>query len=222
MEMEMISFLRESIEKNELEARDYLLQERNKRIQILSNNSGLPSLFKKKTFQNYDRSNNNKAFNQAVDFVKDFPNNPGLLLIGGVGVGKTHLAAAIANSLNKMLYNTYFGNVIDIMAFVKSTYNKSSSLTEIEAINIMTKEIDLLVIDDLGKESNTDHNLALLYTIINKLYENEKPIIITTNYGAQDLNNKLGERGHAIVSRISAMCKPVVLSGKDWRIHHER
>lgn len=218
----MISFLRESMEKNELEAREYLLEERNKKIQILSNNSGLPSLFKKKTFQNYDRSINNQAFNQAVDFVKAFPNGPGLLFIGGVGVGKTHLAAAIVNSLNKMLYNTYFGNVVDIMSFIKSTYNKNSSLTESEAINIMTKEIDLLVIDDLGKESNSDHNLALLYTIINKLYENEKSIVITTNYGALDLNNKLGERGNAIVSRISSMCRPVILSGKDWRVHNER
>lgn len=86
----------------------------------------------------------------------------------------------------------------------------------------MTEKIDLLVIDDLGKESSSEHNLALLCNIINKLYENEKPIIITTNYGAVDLNSKLGERGSAIISRISSMCTPVILSGKDWRIHNER
>ena len=102
------------------------------------------------------------------------------------------MAASIVNEMNNRLYSTYFGNVVDIMAFVKSTYNKNSALTEIEAINIMTEQIDLLVIDDLGKESNTEHNLALLYQIINKLYENEKSLIITTNFGAIDLNKKLG------------------------------
>lgn len=215
-------FLRESIKKNELEAKEYLLGERHRRVRTLSNNNGLPPLFKKKTFKNYDKSISFKAFNSALSFVENFPKGKGLLFIGTVGVGKTHLASAIVNELNSRLYSTYFGNIVDIIGFVKSTYNKSSQLTEIEAINIMTEKIDLLVIDDLGKESSSEHNLALLYNIINKLYENEKPIIITTNYGAVDLNSKLGERGSAIISRISSMCTPVVLSGKDWRIHNER
>lgn len=216
------NFLRESIRKNELEAREYLLEEKQGRIQTLTKNSGLPPLFKKKTFQNYDSSNNLSAFNGAWDFVSNFPTTRGLLFKGGVGLGKTHLASAIVNELNNKLYNTYFGNVVDIIGFVKSTYNKNSTLTELEAIKIMTERIDLLVIDDLGKENNTEHNLSLLYQIINKLYENEKALIITTNYGAVELNNKLGERGSAIISRISSMCTPLALSGKDWRIQYER
>lgn len=220
--MEIREFLRESIEKNEMEARNFLLEERTKKVRALSNNNGLPPLFKKKTFENYNKSSNTLAFNACRYFVDNFPTSKGLLLIGSVGLGKTHLAASIVNELNIRLYSSYFGNVIDILGFVKSTYNKNSILTEFEAIEIMTEKIDLLVIDDLGKESNSEHNLALLYHIINKLYENEKPIIITTNYGAIDLNRKLGERAQAIISRMSSMCTPVNLNGKDWRIHHER
>ena len=219
--MDIKEFIRQSMKKNEEEAKNYLLQEKAKKVKLLSNNSGLPPLFKKKTFDNYNINNNLGAFNQAKEFVDNFPETKGILFIGSVGVGKTHLAASIVNEMNNNLYSTYFGNVVDIMAFVKSTYNKNSSLTEIEAINIMTEQIDLLVIDDLGKESNTEHNLALLYQIINKLYENEKPLIITTNFGAVDLNKKLGERAQVIISRISSMCSPIVLNGKDWRVNNE-
>ncbi len=219
--MDIKEFLRESIKKNEVEARNYLLEENNKKIKILSRENGLPPLFKKKRFENYDRNNNNQAFIRAKSFTDNFPNAKGILFIGSVGVGKSHLAASIANELTDRLYSCYFGNVVDIMGFVKSTYNKNSLLTELEAIDTMTEKMDLLIIDDLGKESNSEHNLSLLYQIINKLYENEKPLIITTNYGAVDLNKKLGERGQAIISRISSMCSPVVMSGKDWRIHHE-
>ena len=211
-------FLRNSMEKNELEAREYLLEERYKKVKSLLNNNGMPPLFKKKNFDNYDKNYNSMAFNRAKDFVDNFPQSKGLLLIGSVGVGKSHLAASIVNELNNKLYSCYFGNIVDIIGFVKSTYNKNSLLTESEAINIMTEQIDLLVIDDLGKESNSEHNLALLYQIINKLYENEKPLVITSNFGAVDLNKKLGERSQAIISRISSMCSPVYLDGKDWRI----
>ena len=92
----------------------------------------------------------------------------------------------------------------------------------IQAIEIMTKKIDLLVIDDLGKEPTTEHNLGLLYNIVNKLYENEKAVIITTNVGSSELRHNLGERGSAIISRISAMCTPISFSGKDMRINNER
>lgn len=215
-------FLRKSIEQNEMEAKKYLIEQKVKKVNYLSSNNGLPPLFKNKTFDTYNKKKNLKGYNHAKYFVDNFPKTNGLLFIGSVGVGKTHLAASIVNGLNEKLYSTYFGNVVDIIGFVKNTYNKNSLLTEVEAIDIMTKKIDLLVIDDLGKENNTEHNLALLYNIINKLYENEKPLVITTNYGAVDLNKKLGERGQAIISRISSMCIPVLLSGNDWRIHNER
>lgn len=217
----MEEFLRRSMEKNEMEAKLFIMEEHAKKIKSLSNINGLPLLFKDKTFNNFVKSKNALGFNAARSFVDSFPNSKGLLFSAGVGLGKTHLAAAIVNELNQKLYSTYFGNIVDIVSFVKSTYNKDSCLSEVEAINLMTSRVDLLVIDDLGKENNTEYTISLLYQIINKLYENKKAIIITTNYSASDLSKKLGERGQAIVSRICAMCSPVILTGEDWRINHE-
>lgn len=220
--MEIREFLRESMEKNELEVKTYLLEEKNRKIKALSNSNGLPPLFRKKTFENYNPKYNTQAYNQAKYFVDNFPNAKGLLFVGNVGVGKTHLMASIVNELNRKLYTSYFGNIVDIMAFVKSTYNNHSLLSEKDAIDLITEKIDLLVIDDLGKENNTEHNLALLYQIINKLYENEKPLVVTTNCSSDKLKLKLGERSEAILSRILSMCTPITLSGKDMRISYDK
>lgn len=222
MVMNIENFIRESMKRNEVEARSYLLEEQKKKIQTLSNANGIPPRFKKTSFDNYNKSYNYKAYKACLDFVDSFPDTRGLLFLGPVGLGKTHLAASIVHELNKQLYSTYFGNVFDIINFVKSTYSKDSKLTEIEAIEIMTKKIDLLLIDDLGKEPTTEHNLGLLYNIINKLYENEKALVITTNVGSSELRNNLGMRGPAIISRISAMCTPITFTGKDMRISYER
>lgn len=216
--MDYMEFLRRSIEQNEKEAKELILKERQKKIETLLNKSGIPKRFKNATFANYNPIDNQGVLSKAKRFVADFPNTKGLLLTGPVGTGKTHLAAAIANALIDKLYSVYFGNVVDIMSFIKSTYNKESRLTEEEAVNIMTKEVDLFIIDDLGKENTKDYTSAMLYQLINRVYENEKPIVITTNFNSIELARKLGERGQAIVSRITEMCEPVIFKGEDWRM----
>lgn len=217
--MDFKTFLRESMKRNEEEAKELMLQERQKKINEINKNSGLPKRFKRKTFENYERGDNFIAYKKAEEFAENFPDiNKGLLLVGPVGTGKTHLAAAISNKLISRLYSVYFGNTTDIMSFIKSTYSKDAEMTEGEAIELMTEKVDLLVIDDLGKENETENTLSVLYQIINKLYENEKPVVITTNFNSSDLARKLGERGPAMVSRITGMCEPVVLSGEDWRL----
>lgn len=217
--MDLKQFLRESMKKNKAEAEQLMLKERQKKINEMIENSGLPRRFRSKTFKNYERGENLIAYKKARSFAENFPEvKKGLLLVGPVGTGKTHLAAAISNQLISKLYSIYFGNTTSIMSFIKSTYSKDAEMTESEAIELMTEKVDLLVIDDLGKENETENTLSVLYQIINKLYENEKLVVITTNFNSSDLARKLGERGPAMVSRITGMCEPVVLSGEDWRL----
>lgn len=216
--MDYMEFLRKSIEKNEKEAREMLLKERQNKIAHLTRSSNIPKRYRNATFESFNPKDNPRALEIAKKFVINFPEDKGLLLTGPVGTGKTHLACAIANALLNKLYSVYFGNVVDIMSFIRGTYNRDSSLTEEEAVNIMTKEVDLFIIDDLGKENNTEYTLSILYQLINRVYENEKPIIITTNFSSIELARKLGERGQAIVSRITEMCEPVIFKGEDWRM----
>lgn len=216
--MDYKEFLRKSMEQNEKEVQDLLKKERQEKVLALSNRSGIPRRFRDITFESYNPKYNQIALNKAKNFVGDFPNGKGLLLSGPVGTGKTHISVAIANQLLEKLYSVYFGNVVDIMSFIKSTYSGNSEVSEDEAISLMTDKVDLFIIDDLGKENSTEYTISMLYQLINRVYENEKTIVITTNYNSSNLARKLGDRGHAMVSRITEMCEPVIFKGEDWRL----
>ena len=216
--MDYMEFLRKSIEQNEKEVQGLLQRERQEKIAALSRGNGVPDRFRNSNFKNYNPIDNLAALKETKKFVEDFPNSKSLLLTGPVGTGKTHLACAIANELTKNLYSVYFGNVVDIISFIKSTYSKNAEISEYEAISLMTEKVDLFIIDDLGKENSTPNTLALLYQMINRIYGNGKPLVITTNENSIELARKLGDRGQATVSRITQMCEPVIFKGEDWRL----
>jgi DNA replication protein DnaC len=83
-----------------------------------------------------------------------------------------------------------------------------------EIIQYLTS-VDLLIIDDLGKEHTSENVRTLLYQIINALYEDEKLVVITTNLSGRELSEKIGP---ATVSRITEMTEPIIMQGHDWRL----
>lgn len=76
------------------------------------------------------------------------------------------------------------------------------------------KSCDLLILDDLGKEKQTEWTNQILYEVINSRYEHRKPIVVTTNYSAQELSNRIDS---AVVSRLFEMCAFVNVTGVDHR-----
>ncbi|RKD22431.1 DNA replication protein DnaC [Caminicella sporogenes DSM 14501] len=212
-------WLRDLIQKNEEEAKKELAKREIKKREELINNSGLGKRFKKRTFDLFKvNKDNEEAYKKSLEFIQNFKEREkGLIFVGPYGTGKTHLAAAIANKLMGNLYSVIFGNITDIITRIKSTYNYRSEITEGDVIRILT-EVDLLILDDLGKENATENTSSLIYQIINRRYEDEKHLVVTTNLRSGDLAAKLGEKGKAIVSRLSEMCEPVVMNGRDWRM----
>jgi DNA replication protein DnaC len=73
------------------------------------------------------------------------------------------------------------------------------------------------VIDDLGKEKPTLWVEQMVYEIINGRYEDNKPVIITTNTSLVGIQDQYDKNGPAIVSRIVEMCQGVKMDGADWR-----
>ncbi|MDI3528727.1 MAG: replication protein DnaC [Thermoanaerobacter sp.] len=214
---EYFKYILLQIEQNEKEARKQLFEKERKKIEEILKRSGLGRRFLKRTFDNFiEHSQTAKVAKvKAMRFVEDFPNTKGLILIGPVGAGKTHLAAAIANALVQKFYTVIFKNAADIVSLAKEAYQQNKSVLEI--IDTLTSP-DLLIIDDLGKEKFSEYASSLLYQIINRIYEDEKLIVITTNYSSQQLVELLGDRGEAIVSRLTEICEPIVMNLPDWRV----
>lgn len=217
--MNIDEFIRASIRRNEEEAKQLIMKQKQERVNAILEKSGLGKKFQKRTFENFRvTKENQEQYKQAKEFAENFPKDKGLLITGPVGSGKTHLAAAVANYLIEKLYTVIFGNITDIMTLVKSTYSKDSEVSELQIIDTLTKDVDLLIVDDLGKEYQSPNTSTVLYQIINRLYEDEKPIIVTTNFNSELLKTKYKERGEAIVSRITEMTIPIIMTGKDWRL----
>ncbi len=197
-----------------------------RKVSRLFEQSKLGERFKTRTFENYRTTEKNgQAYKTAKKYSDNFEQYKkegiGLIFSGTYGTGKTHLAAAIAIDLINRGIPVIFGTAINLLSKVRQSYSSYDNENE-EDILQLYKTVDLLVIDDLGKEKPSEWVLEKLYSILNERYENFKPVIITTNYGTESLINRLtlpgnAETAEAIISRLHEMCRGVLLEGEDYR-----
>lgn len=143
----------------------------------------------------------------------------GLYIYGEVGTGKTFLASAVAIDLIDRGASVIFTSALSIFASIQDTYDTNES-TLSEKRRYMT--CDLLVLDDLGKESASQWSVMTLFDLVNVRYEHMLPIVITSQYSLADLTERLARAGEretakAIASRIRESCAMVHLTGMDRR-----
>lgn len=144
--------------------------------------------------------------------------NTSLFLFGKSGSGKTALALQIAQKVeqeNKSLRINFvkFGELVNSArkSYDKNYYTRRDAEDYLKTIN----QSDLLIIDDLGTEKNTEFVDQFIYELIDHRYEYELPTIITSNFSLDEISEKYHER---IASRIVAMCKVVRLAEVDFRL----
>ena len=207
-----------------------MMQEFANKVDKIIKNSKMSKRSLNYKFENFEvNSNNKKVYQSLRDYSERFVNlkeRKGLILTGNNGVGKTHLACSIANELIKNGIPIIYGTLINLLAELKSTYDNDNNISEMEIIKLYEK-VDLLVIDDLGKEKPSEWGLEKLFTIINSRYENNLPVIITTNYDQNSLINRLSINGeietvNSIISRLYEMCYLVKINDIDHRIKKKK
>lgn len=181
-------------------------------------------------FENFEvNSSNRNVFQNLKKYSEKLVNEiekKGLILVGSNGVGKTHLACSIANELMKNGIPVIYGTLINLLAEIRNSYDLDNNASEMEIIKLY-KNVELLVIDDLGKEKPSEWGLEKLFTIINSRYENNLPIIITTNYNQNTLIERLSLNGEidtakSIISRLYEMCYLVKIDDVDHRIKRKK
>lgn len=156
----------------------------------------MPKRYQEYTFDNWrEMYGTEKVFGIAKDYIDNWENNyqngEGLLIFGGTGSGKSHIAAAIANKMIKRGVPTVFVNVVDILDKIKSNFGDNKAVQEIKDT---IHNADLLILDDMGAEQNSEWAEKILYLIIDGRYNNRKPFIITTNLNVEELCIKVGVR----------------------------
>ncbi len=115
-----------------------------------------------------------------------------LVLMGGYGSGKTHLAAAVANFVVNLGVPTLFLTVPDLLDWLRYSYDSTDTSFEQRFEEI--RSVRLLVLDDLGTQNATSWAQEKLFQIINHRYVNHLPIIITTNLDLAEIDGRISSR----------------------------
>jgi DNA replication protein DnaC len=156
-----------------------LAAEREKRKQDLLRFSQLASLIEK-TFASFNPLI--PGVQEAYAATWDYAHCPDgwLLLIGTNGCGKTHLAAAAANVLLEHDQTVLFTTVPDLLDHLRAAYAPTSEVSY-DSLYMLMREVDILVLDDLGTQKTSAWAEEKLLQLINHRYICRAPTIITTN-----------------------------------------
>jgi DNA replication protein DnaC len=175
----------------------------------------------------------------AGRFVEEYPlAKTGLLFIGPIGTGKTHLAVGIIQELVRGKgVHCLFYDYRELLKEIQNSYNPSVQATELEILRPVF-DAEVLVLDELGAVKPSEWVWDTVSHILNSRYNDNKTTIVTTNFpdlppgeaqtargesAAESArraarNETLGDRiTERMRSRLHEMCRVVRLDGSDFR-----
>jgi DNA replication protein DnaC len=134
------------------------------------------------------------SLEQAHNHARLFSEKPDgwLLLQGGYGCGKTHLAAAIANACVDLGVPALFLTVPDLLDSLRFTFDNAETSFEERFERI--RRAPLLILDDFGTQNATSWAREKLFQILNYRYTNRLPMVITTNLGLAEIEGRMRSR----------------------------
>lgn len=196
-----------------------------RRRERLLERAGIPSRYRHCTLESFHIWNDEdptlgRALRAVQEFVDLYPaSEKGLLLMGTVGTGKTHLAvAALQELISNKGVKGRFADFTSLTLEIQMTFEGSGSKRDLLQPLIAA---DVLVLDELGAGKVTPWVMDLLYYLVNSRYVEDRLTIFTTNYSdfprtkdQETLTDRVSPR---IRSRLFEMCRRLELRGGDYR-----
>lgn len=151
-----------------------------------------------------------RRYIRAIDANLD--TGRGLWLVGDVGTGKTTLAMLVSKAALQAGRSVAIYSLPRLLNLIRETIDSTEG--KLDFFDRLAA-VDLLHIDDLGAEHQTDWVLEQLYSIVNARYESQRAILATSNLTPEKLSDQIGPR---TVSRLEEMCgDPLGFFGEDKR-----
>ncbi|WP_169303673.1 ATP-binding protein [Guyparkeria sp. SB14A] len=190
------------------------------RIQHFFGTRPLPLRFRNASLANYRPHNDTQK--QALDLAQALADRVAvepcgalnLILLGSVGMGKTHLGYALYRNARQARRSAYLDTVHGLMERFKASYSHRTTETPKELLEHLI-EVDLLVLDEVGKSAQTDHEGVTLHGIIDRRWANSLPIVILSNTTFETLEDAVG--GSPAVSRLLSNGDVLQVKGEDYR-----
>ncbi len=188
-------------------------------------NSGFGALIGKQSFESFslDYYSSNVKFHEImrrnVEYLKSYADSfderssQSILMMGGTGLGKTHLSSAVARRVIEKGKDVFYTGAIDLFSQFETQRFKTYSNEPNEIIERYF-ESDLLIIDDLGTEMVNQFSVSTLYNLVNDRLSRRKPTMISTNLSKDEIQKKYTDR---LTSRLFGEYQLLFFAGTDIR-----
>lgn len=205
-------------EREDAERQRHKQEEERERFAARLGRSAIPKRFIGRTFEGFkaETEAQQKALAVCRDYAEAFPEHlkagTGLILSGKPGTGKSHLAAAIMQSIIADHFTQYM-TCMDVIRMIRETWRKDSERSESDVLRDLGR-IPLVVIDEIGVQYGTEGEQTILFDVLDIRYRNQMPTILLTNQNMEGAKAFLGDR---IWDRMRETCRWIPFDWESYR-----